>query len=93
MIRGWFSREASARLALRSEQVVSLMQALITEIPAHVSSVVLDCIARYFKNWQGTFLMKKDVSADECRSFAKALNQYLQTTLNGNPLYAIAYKS
>ena len=94
-LRGWSDFESRSTSMLPSETVVKMMQEILRRLPDSVGTCIQECSAPFFRNWQGTFRIKKNSSPDELYAFAKECNSMLKEqhiVLNGKPLYVAVEK-
>ncbi len=93
--RGWSSFESRQTSMLPGATVVQLMQNLLSYLPVSVASQVRECVAPYYRNWQGVFRFKKEVGPDVIFEFAKQINSEIRSRniqLGGRDLYITVEK-
>jgi hypothetical protein len=90
-LRGW-SKYGDPQSGISEDRVVTVMEALLSSLPAALRDRVLRCQAPYFRNWQGTFLLRETVSPDMAFELNKSMNEKLvedQVLINGRKLYCV----
>jgi hypothetical protein len=90
-LRGW-SKFGDPQSGISEDRVVTVMEALLSSLPAAQRDRVLRCQAPYFRNWQGTLLLRETVSPDMAYELNKSMNEKLvedQVLINGRKLYCV----
>jgi hypothetical protein len=90
-LRGW-STYGQPETGISEERVLGIMEALLASLPETQRAWVLRTQAPYFRNWQGTFLLKNSVSGEQAFQLSKAMNSHLESEavlVNGKKLFTV----